>query len=156
MDAAHLHLALNHVPVLGLPFALLLLVAAIVWRNHQAKLFALSGMVLVALIALPVYFTGEAVEELVEGMPGVSEAHLERHEETATAALVSVEIVGVVALAGLVVFGRSRVPGWFVTLVLLLSVVGSGMMARAANTGGQIRHTEIRDSPPRPAEAARQ
>jgi protein-S-isoprenylcysteine O-methyltransferase Ste14 len=153
MDLGHFHLAANHVPVLGLPFAVLLLLAVVAWRNHQAKLFALGALVLVALAALPVYFTGEAAEEAVEGAPGIPEQLVERHEEIAGTALVVVVIVGAVALAGLVLFARTRVPVWFVALTLALSIAGGGVLAWTANTGGQIRHEQIRSAAPPPPAA---
>jgi hypothetical protein len=148
MDLVHFHLAVNHVPIIAIPFGILLLLAAVTARNHQAKLFALGVFTLSALVALPVYFTGEATEEAVEHVATISKELVERHEEIAGAALVVVETLGAVALGGLVVFARTRVPGWFVALTLALSIAGGGMLAWTGNTGGQIRHEQIRGATP--------
>jgi hypothetical protein len=83
-------------------------------------------------------------------LPGVSEDLIDRHEDAATFALVGVEIVGVVALGGLFLFSRARVPGWLVAVVLVLSLAESGLLAWTAYVGGQIRHSEIRPGPPAP------
>jgi hypothetical protein len=54
-------------------------------------------------------------------------------------------ILGVAAAVGLV---RSRggrsAPRRYATAVLLLALLASGVLARTANLGGQIRHSEIR------------
>jgi hypothetical protein len=144
MDAVHVHLAVNHVPVVGLGLSFLLLLAAAAMKSDDAKRLALGAFVLVALMALPAYFTGKASEDAVEKLAGVSEDLIDRHQDVATWALVGIEIVGVIALGGLVLFSRPRVPAWLVTTVLVLSLAESGLLAWTAYVGGQIRHTEIR------------
>ena len=76
MGAAHLHLILNHVPVLGVVFAGLLLGTALWYRSPQFQRLALVMVVGSALVAVPVYLTGEGAEDMVEGMAGVSRASL--------------------------------------------------------------------------------
>ena len=59
-------------------------------------------------------------------------------------ALVALEILGALALAGLVWLRRAnRLPAWFATLLLLVSLVAGALTAWTANLGGKIRHTEI-------------
>ena len=53
-------------------------------------------------------------------------------------ALILMEMTGLVAWLALWRFRR-----WHLTAVLVLSIVTFGLMARAANIGGQIRHPEI-------------
>ena len=70
---------------------------------------------------------------------------------SATVAFTGVVMLGMAALAGLLLFrGGERVPTWFGSLMLAASLMVSGLMAWTANVGGQIRHTEIRSnaSPP--------
>jgi hypothetical protein len=60
-------------------------------------------------------------------------------------ALVASGVLGLAALWGLAVSRRGRrVPGWLVALVLVFGGIAAGLLGRAANLGGQIRHTEIR------------
>jgi hypothetical protein len=147
MNAAHWHLVLTHVPVIGTLFALLALAASLVMKNEGAKRLSLGALVVVALLALPAYFTGEPAEEVVERLPGVSERVIDQHEDAARLALAAVGVAGAAALAGLLLSLRaSRVPTWFVTAILLLALVSGILMAWTANLGGQIRHTEIRTS----------
>ena len=145
MDAAHAHLILNHIPVVGLGAALLLLLYALARKNDEMKKAALAGFVLLALVAIPVFLTGKAAEDLVEHLPGVTEAFIEQHEEAATASLIAIELLGAVSLAGLFFTRRSNaIPKWFAAVSLVASLGVAGVITWTANLGGQIRHTEIR------------
>jgi hypothetical protein len=145
MNPAHLHLLLTHLPVLGAIFAVPLLATALLTRCTAVRRMALGAVVVVALLGLPTYFTGEAAEDAVEGLPGVSEALVERHEEAAARALAALEVAGAVALLGLALTLRARqVPAWILLATLLVTAVGAGLLGWTANLGGQIRHIEIR------------
>jgi hypothetical protein len=75
----------------------------------------------------------------------VTRAYIHEHEEAAEFAFTIAEIVGAVALVGLVLRLRRKVlPVWFRWGMLILALFVSVIMLRTANLGGQIRHTEIR------------
>lgn len=152
MDWVHVHLLLNHVPVVGTIIGSLLLLAAMVRKSDELKKASLVIFVVTALVAIPVFLTGEPAEELTENLPGVSEAVVERHEDSALLSLVAVEFLGAVSLLGLILLWRARrtAARWVVSLALAASIVAAGLMAWTATLGGQIRHTEIRS----PASAA--
>ena len=67
MNWAHLHLALNHVPVIGLPIVLLLLGWGIVKRSPELLKASFGLIILLAVVTVIVQVTGEPAEELVEG-----------------------------------------------------------------------------------------
>jgi hypothetical protein len=50
-------------------------------KSEELKKMSLWVFVLVALVALPVYLTGEPAEEVVEHLPGVAESFIESYEE---------------------------------------------------------------------------
>jgi hypothetical protein len=109
------------------------------------KKISLGIFIIVALLAIPAYLTGEPAEELVENLPGVSKTSIEQHEEAAQVAFAGVLIVGVAALGGLFFFRRDKaIPNWLAIIVLVLSLIVFALMARTADLGGLIRHTEIR------------
>jgi uncharacterized membrane protein len=144
-NPAHLHLMLNHVPVLGTAFGLALIGWAFMRRSEELKKVSLGVFIVVALLAIPAYLTGEPAEELVKNLPGVSKASIEQHEEAAQAAFAGVLIVGIAALGGLIFFRHGKpVPNWLAAIVVVLSLIVIALMARTANLGGLIRHTEIR------------
>ena len=149
MNAAHLHLLLNHIPVIGIPIIGVLLVLALAMRQHAQVRIALGFTVVLALFTLPVYLSGEPAEEIVEDLPGVPHAVLEEHEEIAKVTFVATEVLGAIALLGLALaWKRNRVPNAVAYSSLVLVLVASGLLARTAYLGGQIRHTEIRQAMP--------
>ncbi len=145
MNGAHLHLLINHVPVLGTLFGLLLLIFASCKRSDELRRTALGTFVIVALAAVATYLTGDPAEHVVKGLPGVYGALIERHDNAAGIALGGAITLGVLSLGGLIWFRRGRpIKNWFSAVVLAGAILVTGLMAWTANLGGQIRHTEIR------------
>jgi len=144
MSITHLHLILNHVPVVGIFIGVLLLAYARLRRSDELQRVGLGFFVLLGLVTVAVFFTGEPAEEAVEHLPGFSKAITEQHEEAALAATVALSCIGALALAALVRFRRKALPAWLGSASLVIAVVASVPIANAANLGGQIRHTEIR------------
>lgn len=157
MSGAHLHLIVNHIPVLGAVFGLLLLSYGVVKRNDGIVRSGLWTLAIVGLAGLAAYLTGEPAEEVVERLPGISESVIERHEEAAYLATIGGGVVGLVAIAGLLLHRAGRpVAGRFSALMLLLTLGLFGGMAWTANLGGQIRHAEIRSGRTADAGAAQE
>ncbi|MDM7461854.1 MAG: hypothetical protein P3X24_009455 [bacterium] len=147
MNGAQMHLMLNHLPVMGTLFSLLLLAWAVLRRSPELLKIALVAVLLAGLSSVPTYLTGEPAEEVIEHMPGVDEAFIEEHESMGKFALwsgVGLAIVAVVALgAGL------RNPNRLIlgaAVAWLVNALVFGVMGYTAHLGGMIRHPEIRGS----------
>jgi uncharacterized membrane protein len=152
MSWVHIHLFLNHVPVIGIFGAALVLAVGILRRSQEVMRVGLGLIVLVAAAGVVVYLTGEPAEHLVRRLPGISRAAVEAHEEAAFVATAVLTLVGIGAAAGLLMYrGAARVPQWFAVSALALSVVAAAMMTWNAGLGGQIRHSEIRQESVPPA-----
>jgi len=144
MDAAHVHLMLNHVPVLGAVFAAVVLAAGLLKRDDSWQRLALWTLLVTGVVGVVVYLTGESAEELVEGAAGFSHDAVERHEEIAAWATYLGGAVGAAALGALVYF-RSRVLSRATAVgLLVMSLVLVGVMAWTANSGGKVNHPELR------------
>lgn len=144
MNGPHLHLMLNHLPVVGSLGIGLLLFVALLPAGRAFRRLALAGLVVVALAGLPAFFSGEPAEEGVEHLAGVEETRIDRHEDMAKVALVGLELAGAIALAGLLVFRRRAIPGSLLVVALIVDLGAAGLLARVATLGGEIRHPEIR------------
>jgi hypothetical protein len=144
MTATHVHLVLNHVPILGVLFAGALFLIAAALRSTQFQRVALAVAVVAALSAVPVYLTGEPAEDAVEHAAGVSETVIDRHADAAEAALIAVAVLGAISLLGIVGWWRAAaLPAPLVASVLLVAAVTGGLFAWTGYLGGQIRHPEI-------------
>jgi hypothetical protein len=145
MTAAHVHLALNHLPVLGTLIAAAILAAGLALRNPAVVRTALALLVAAAVSALPVHLSGEGAEEIVEDLPGVTHDLVEAHEDSAKPAAIAVGVLGLLA-AGILFVHRRRpdVPRGVAVALLVAAIVVFGLLVRTAYLGGQIRHQEIR------------
>lgn len=143
MNPAHIHLMLNHVPLFGAIAVTILFVVALFLRQQGVARGGLVVALLTAAVAIVVYLTGEPAEELVENLPGVSEAVMETHEEIALVATLVISAFAIIALYGLFAF-RHGVSMGFTKILVVLSLLPLASMAYTAYLGGQIRHSEIR------------
>ena len=145
MDWIHLHLALNHVPVLGTLIVCLLLLTAVIKREENLKRLSLWWTVVLMLIAIPIKFTGDFAAEKAEQEPWMLTTFVKAHEEAADQATTGIFLMGIAAAVALVLARKAKpVTTWSLTVTLVLGLLTFALMARAANLGGQIRHTEIR------------
>ncbi|MBI2730168.1 MAG: hypothetical protein HYX40_05355 [Sphingobacteriales bacterium] len=144
MNAAQIHLALNHIPVLFSVTGAVLLIIALLRKNDLLKITAAYLLVGAAVFAIPVFLTGEGTEELVEELPGVSASIIEQHESIAKISLIIILITGIIALAGIILKNKEKFFKNIVRLSLLLALISFGTLAQTAHLGGMIHHTEIR------------
>lgn len=149
MSLGSLHLVLTHLPVVGLVFGIALFAAALVKKSNELKTASFWIFSIIALLALAAFFTGEPAEDMVEKIPGLIKSEIksviEPHEHLAVAALISTMILGFVSGIGLVFSRKTQTVSKGLTIaVLILSLISAGLMAKTANLGGKIRHTEIR------------
>lgn len=142
MNWSHLHLIVNHLPVLGILFALLLLAVGLLKGSEDLQKAALTAFILTGICAVVAYLTGEPAEEVVERLPGINKAAIELHEKAAVAALSGAVTLAVASIVTLLL-RRSSLYRASAALVLLLSIAIFGLMGWTANLGGQIRHSEI-------------
>lgn len=149
MNAAHLHLLVNHLPIIGAMLALPLLALALLSKADRGALraavvvLALSGAGAVAALQ-----TGEPAEEVVEDLPGVDERAIHEHEERGEAATILSVLAAAAGIATLVLAERrGQAPQAAMIGVLGLSLLSAGAMAWTGAAGGPIRHSELRDGP---------
>lgn len=146
MNDAHWHLVVNHLPIVFPMAAFIALAAGIISKSEAVKRTAYLLFIVGAATAFAAMATGEGAEEVVEHLNGVSENYIETHEEAAeTFALLSY-ILGGLSIVGLWASVKNKSFAKLVSIVVLLFALVALFFAKAAGTtGGEIRHTEIRD-----------
>jgi hypothetical protein len=156
MDLAHVHLLLNHFPVIGTIIAFGLFVLGIAGNSEDLKRASLAVFLGISLLSIAVYVSGNGAQDAIckalsaeDPCPehDVSKAVIQAHESAALVAFAFMEITGALAWLGLWQFRRVRsIPGWNLTAVALLSIVTVLLIARASSAGGDIRHPEVRSA----------
>ena len=144
VDFVHLHLLMNHFPIIGtIVGAGLFFVSFLVHAQglRRASLMVLAAM---ALLTIPTFITGVGAQVKLTNTPGISDALMQRHLGSAELSVWFMEITGALAVIGLWRSGHDRTPARWNTLALVLCVLMTvALMARTGNTGGDIRHAEI-------------
>ena len=149
-DPAYRHVLLNHLPIVGLAVALLVLLLGLVLREVPMQF---TGLVLVALTvgaAWPVAQYGDAAYPAIyDGLDGDGRGWLDHHAEVAETWLPVMYATCLVAVVAVVAgIAKRAILSWSCVLVLVLgcaSLTGAALVAKA---GGQIKHPEFRLTDP--------
>ena len=146
----YVHILLNPLPIYALSMGVLALVVALALRSQQAQIVALVLVTIGAGSAWPVIHFGKRGYDRVYSMSNRDaqqwlDIHGDRAEDcqwlfyvTAAAALVSI--------ISYWKFNRAALPLAVLTLVLAVGSVAAG--GWISHAGGQVRHSEFRDTPP--------
>jgi uncharacterized membrane protein len=151
MNFAHLHLLLNHFPVLGTMMGLGLFLLSFIGKNADLRRASLIIFAAMALLAIPTFLSGYGAQSMIQNAPGVSKDLIARHEGSAMLSIWFMFLTGALAMTGIWQTHQiGRVKTWTLAAILVVSFLTVGLMARTGNTGGDIRHTEIWAGEPAP------
>ncbi len=155
LSMEHVHVLLNHFPVVGLAMAILALVLALMHHSRKTEMIALLLVFVAAASAWPVNFTGQRAYKTVRAMTDDDgtdwlDTHMERAEKAAPA-FYALALLAAAALVAPHKWPRSTRP--LAIAALTLAVLCEGSSGWIALAGGQIRHPEFRTEPP-PSEPA--
>ncbi len=147
MNDAHLHMVVNHFPIIGTIFGLGILITGIVMKNTVVKNVAYVLFVIAAIFGLVSMSTGEGAEEIAENLPSVTDQIIHEHEEMAEKLALVLYVLAGVSLVGLFMNVKKYAKANLVSyLALLIAVVGVFLGKQTGTTGGEVRHTEIREN----------
>lgn len=147
MNQTHIHLLLNHFPIIGTLIGSAILLYSIIKKQNTGKNTGAFIIVVMALIAIPVLLTGEPAEESIEHLDGISKTLIHDHEEASEKAFWLMEITGVISLLALVLYKtRSAFAPKAFLVAFAFSAITFFAMAWAGNLGGKIRHPETSDT----------
>ncbi|WP_412476304.1 hypothetical protein [Flavobacterium sp. TBRC 19031] len=145
MNEAHLHMVVNHFPIIGTILGAGIILAGIFLKNNTIKNVAYVLFVVAAVFAAASMATGEGAEEMVEDMPTVGHDIIHEHEEIAEKLALALYVLGAVSLFGLYANIKKHSQSKMAAIVtLVISIVAIYFAQLTGTTGGEIRHTEIR------------
>jgi uncharacterized membrane protein len=146
MNQAHLHMVFNHFPIIGLFFGIGILAFGIVKKQTILVNTAYVIFIFCMLMAKATMMTGEGAEEIVEEL-GISHDIIHEHEELAETFMKVLYGLGLVSILGLVANFKKHGKASVVSYVILFLAIGAAVLSKSVGTsGGEIRHTEIRDN----------
>jgi uncharacterized membrane protein len=144
LSGAHLHLLVNHAPVFGSLFALVLLIASYFTSPDIFRRTAFVLLIATAVVAAAADLSGQAAEDAIRGFPGVRREVIHAHEQMGDKAYYLAIILGVLALVALIRWRRRPIPASATLVALLATAFVGGAFAYTALLGGEVRHTEVR------------
>ncbi|MDI1255775.1 MAG: hypothetical protein PSV16_06720 [Flavobacterium sp.] len=152
MNDAHWHIVVNHFPIVGAIFGLLLLITGFLLRNSTIKSTAYSLFIVVAIFSFISMSTGESAEHMLKGNVNVSRDLIHTHEELAEKFALVSYVLGVFSLIALVLNIKKNSKFNFISyLILVLALVLVYLSNNVGNSGGEVIHTEIRSDNPNSA-----
>jgi small neutral amino acid transporter SnatA (MarC family) len=144
MDAVHLHLIINHLPILGTIIGFFVLLYALLVKSRETRIAAAGILLAAGIGGFIANESGEGAEERVEELAGINEPAMEAHEESAETAMPFLLATSVLAAVSLI--GEFLKKQWARYTIMLLTVAALGAAVASSYAGwlgGQIRHTEL-------------
>jgi uncharacterized membrane protein len=143
-SSAHLHLLVNHFPVIGYFIIIVFLVYGIIIKQEKVKQFSMFMIVVLSLITILVFVSGNNAEGMVKGAEGVIEENIEVHQYAAVRSFIAMEILGGISLLMILYYRFKKPVPLSVTLIyLFLNLFVLWMMIYTSNQGGKIFHSEF-------------
>lgn len=147
MNDAHLHLIVNHFPIIGTIFGLGILISGLFLKNNSVKNTAYVLFITAAIFGFLAISTGEGAEEIVEDFPNIGKKIILEHEEIAEKLALVLYVLGSLSIIGLYLNIKNHAKAkWLTFLTLIVAVVAVFIGKEVGTSGGEIRHSEIREN----------
>lgn len=145
MNDAHLHMVVNHFPIIGTIFGLGILITGIVMKKNVIKNVAYVLFCISAIFGFASMYTGEGAEEIAENLPSVTDQIIHEHEEMAEKLALVLYVLAGISLVGLFLNFKNHAKASLVSfLAFVIALVAVFLGKQTGTTGGDVRHTEIR------------
>jgi len=146
MNDAHLHMVVNHFPIIGTILAIGILTAGLLNKNQSIINTAYVLFIIGAVFGILSMNTGEGAEELVENIPGIGWKIIHEHEELAEKMALLLDVLGILSLLGFYLQYKNNPKQKLVSyFILILGIASLFVIQKVGTSGGEIRHTEIRN-----------
>lgn len=145
VNAAHVHLILNHIPIVGIPVVLIFLVSGVLLENNGLRQISLLFLIGLSATTIGVFSTGDGAEEILEKVsPAIEEFFIESHETASQVSLGLTLLMGIGAIHAYTRELRGYIGTGASKIAILLAFVASCSLGYTAYLGGKINHEELR------------
>lgn len=147
MNDAHLHLLVNHFPIIGTIFGFGILVVGLFLKNKILHNTAYVLFIVASIFGAFSMSTGEGAEEMVENLPNIGKQIIHQHEEIAEKFAFLLYVLGTLSLAGLYLNFKNNAKAKLLSFfILAIAIAGLFLAQKVGTSSGVIRHTEIREN----------
>jgi len=142
-DAPHVHLLVNHFPIILTILGLVAAIVAAATGRRVVWLYAVATLTIAGLTVVPVHMTGDAAERVMKHKWYVDRDAIEAHDEMAGVTMWVVLVMGAISAYAWWRLARRGgeemlLPPWLRALILVSALDGAGTGAYASYLGGEI------------------
>jgi uncharacterized membrane protein len=147
MNDAHLHMVVNHFPIIGTILAIGILIAGLILKNTTLKNTSYFLFIIAAVFGALSMGTGEGAEKLVKDMPTIGWGIIHEHEEIAEKLALLLYVLGLLSIVALYLNYKKNTKEKLVSFFILgIGIASLFVVQKVGTSGGEIRHTEIREN----------
>mgnify|MGYP000667985492 CR=1 FL=1 len=147
MNEAHLHMVVNHFPIIGTILGFGILIVGLIRKDITIRNVSYFMFIIAALFAAISMASGDGAEEMVEDMPNIGHKIIHEHEEMAEKLAMVLYLLGITSILALFLNRKKNPKEKIVSfLVVTMAAIGIFLAQQTGTTGGEIKHTEIRSN----------
>lgn len=143
MNWPHVHLVINHFPVILTVVAVGAVILGLIMRRTMIWIFAAVCLTLGGVSVGPVFISGKQASEVIEELPNPPREVIHEHEESSEVALFVVLGAGVIGAIAWWQLARAKAEPprrWVRGAVTIAALAAAGTSGYAALQGGMIYH----------------
>lgn len=146
LNLAHLHLILNHIPIIGIPFITILTIISLVKKDLYLGKLVHWLFIGITVLSIGVFLTGTGAQSVLQNA-GISDELILPHHEASYWAMSF--ILGLGAWSTFALYANRKSSDFFslkasLIVTLLGAIATTIVLAFTANLGAKISHPEIR------------
>lgn len=145
MNGAHIHLLVNHLPIILPAVGILILLTGLFSKSEAVKRTAMMIFILGAISTIFAMNSGEGAEDVIKKLDETAKDLIHEHEESAETFAIISYVMGLLAIIGLwTSFKRKSFSNNMTYILLVFAFIVMFFARQTGTTGGEIKHTEIR------------
>lgn len=146
LNLAHLHLILNHIPIIGIPFITILTIISLIKKDLYLGKLVHWLFIGITVLSVAVFLSGIGAQNVLH-KAGISHEFIVPHHEASYWAMSF--ILGLGAWSTLALYANRKSSDFFslktsLIVTLLGAIATTVILALTANLGAKISHPEIR------------
>jgi uncharacterized membrane protein len=144
VSVLEVHLAINHVPIVGTACALVLLFIGLTFRKIFVQKIALWFLLILTPVTIMTYVAGDQAGDLITDLSVTSRQLLHMHAQLARTALLAMVFVGGCSLVSLLFARFQNFLKFCTRAIFAMTTVCMVLFILTGYLGGQLAYEEIR------------